>query len=82
MGDPLVIDAGELAVEEMMSALKEGRRLVVRTVFLGAEHEVTLRHDGETYYCDTPARLHKHTSEAEMRQCLVRQGYASESATE
>jgi len=78
MGDPLVIDAGDLDVEEMMTALDEGRRLVVRTEFLGEEHQVTLRHDGETYYCDTPARLHKHTSEDEMRQCLRRQGYVSE----
>jgi hemin uptake protein HemP len=78
MADPLVIDAGELDVEEMMAALEDGRRLVVRTEFLGSEHEVTLRHDGEIYYCDTPARLHKHTSEDEMRTCLRRQGYASD----
>jgi hypothetical protein len=38
-------------------------------------HEITLRHDGETYYCDTPTRLHKHQSTEEMRECLERQGY-------
>lgn len=78
MADPLEIDAGELNLDEMMTTLEEGRRLIVRTEFLGAEHEVTLRHDGEIYYCDTPARLHKHSSKDEMRQCLRRQGYASD----
>jgi hypothetical protein len=78
MDDPRVIEAGELDVDEIMGALQDGRRLVVRTEFLGSEHEVTLRRDGDTYYCDTPARLHKHTSEEEMRTCLRRQGYASD----
>lgn len=78
MADPLVIEAGELSVEEMMSTLEAGRRVIVRTEFLGAEHEVTLRYSGEIYYCDTPAHLHKHESAAEMQQCLRNQGYASD----
>jgi hypothetical protein len=78
MADPLVIEAGEMSVEEMMSALDAGQRLVVRTEFLGSEHEVTLRYNGEIYYCDTPARLHKHESADEMQQCLRNQGYADE----
>jgi len=49
--------------------------VVVRTEFLGSDHEVTLRWDGETYYCDTPTRLHKHDDAAEMRTCLENQGY-------
>lgn len=76
MPDPLVIEAGEMAVEEMMAALEDGRRIVVRTEFLGSEHEVTLRYNNEIYYCDTPARLHKHTCPDEMAQCLRNQGYA------
>ncbi len=76
MDEPLVISAGELNIEELISTIEDGRHVVVQTEFLGSEHEVTLRHDGEIYYCDTPARLHKHTSEAEMRKCLRRQGYA------
>jgi len=79
MTDPLVIDAGELNVEEMMTKIEAGRRLIVRTEFLGSEHEVTLRRDEELYYCDTPAHLHKHSSEEEMRHCLQKQGYASDS---
>jgi hypothetical protein len=78
MADPLVIEAGEMSVEEMMSALDAGQRLIVRTEFLGSEHEVTLRYNGEIYYCDTPARLHKHESADEMQQCLRNQGYADE----
>jgi hypothetical protein len=70
------IDAGEFDADELMDRLKSGERIVVRTEFLGDTREVTLRYDGETFYCDTPTRLHKHTEEAEMRVCIERQGYA------
>ncbi len=76
MSEPLVVDAGEIGVDEVLTTLDEGRRVVVRTEFLGSEHEVTLRHDGEIYYCDTPTRLHKHETADEMRECLTKQGYA------
>lgn len=76
MGETRVIEAGELGPDELLSALESGDRFIVQTKFLGAKHEVTLRHDGEIYYCDTPTRLHKHTSPEEMRTCLERQGYA------
>ena len=75
MPDPLVVTPGERSPEEILDALNAGRRVVVRTEFLGSEHEVTLRWDGETYYCDTPTRLHKHDTEAGMRTCLEQQGY-------
>lgn len=78
MGEPLRIEAGELTVEEIIVALEEGRRVVVRTELLGSDHEVTLRHDGTVYYCDTPTTLHKHGSSDEMRQCIRNQGYARE----
>jgi hemin uptake protein HemP len=75
MTEPLVVDAGELDTDELMETLEREQRVVVRTQFLGSEHEVTLRWDGDTYYCDTPTRLHKHDDEAEMRTCLENQGY-------
>jgi hypothetical protein len=75
--EPLVVEAGESSVEELLDALEDGRRVVVRTEFLGSAHEVTLRYD-DVWYCDTPTRLHKHESRAEMRTCLERQGYAQE----
>jgi hemin uptake protein HemP len=78
MSDTLVVDAGEMTAEELLEALDGGRRIVVRTEFLGSTHEVTLRHDGETYYCDTPTRLHKHETADEMRTCLERQGYGQQ----
>jgi formylmethanofuran dehydrogenase subunit A len=74
--DQSVIEAGEMDVEELLEAIESGERVVVRTEFLGADHEITLRYDGETYYCDTPTRLHKHDSRTEMRTCLEKQGYA------
>lgn len=78
MTEPLVVDAGELGVDELLEAIESGERVVVRTEFLGAEHTVTLRHDGTVYYCDTPTRLHKHESAEEMRTCLRNQGYGTE----
>ena len=78
MAEPMVVDAGEMPIDEMLTTIEDGRRLVVRTEFLGSEHEVTLRYDGDVYYCDTPTRLHKHPTKEEMRGCLRKQGYASE----
>lgn len=72
--EPLVVEAGEADVEALLDAIERGRRVVVRTEFLGDPHEVTLRYD-EVWYCDTPTRLHKHESREEMRTCLERQGY-------
>ncbi|WP_276273372.1 hypothetical protein [Haloarcula litorea] len=74
--EPLVVDAGEATTDDILDALESGRRVIVRTQFLGEAHEVTLRYDG-VWYCDTPTRLHKHDSREEMRTCLERQGYAS-----
>ncbi|AGN01385.1 hypothetical protein L593_07190 [Salinarchaeum sp. Harcht-Bsk1] len=77
MAGPLRVEAGEITADEILDALREGRRVVVSTEVLGADHEVTLRHDGSQYYCDTPTTLHTHESEDEMRQCIHNQGYAS-----
>ena len=75
---PLEIDAGELTAEEIVDAVREGRRVVVTADLFGSERRLTLRHDGETYYCDTPTRLHRHDDEAEMLTCIRRMGYASD----
>ena len=82
MTGPLVVESGELSADEVLSALDDGRSVVVRVEFAGATHEVTLRFDGNTYYCDTPTRLHRHTDEAEMRGCIENDGYASDGTTE
>lgn len=79
MSDPLRVSAGELTTDEILSAVEEGDRVVVQTEMLGNEHEVTLRHDGSVYYCDTPTTLHKHETAAEMRDCIAKQGYAGDS---
>ena len=75
MTEPLRVSAGELHVDEFLDALTDGRRIVVRTETLGTETDVTLRWDGEIFYCDTPTQLHKHDDEAEMRECIENQGY-------
>ena len=82
MGNPLYVSEGELSADEVLAALNEGRHVIVETEFLGSEHEVTLRWDGETYYCDTPTQLHRHEAEAEMRRCLEQQGYSEEGDAE
>jgi hypothetical protein len=75
MTEPVVVEAGDMGVDALLETIKTEGRVLVRTEFLGSEHEVTLRWDGETFYCDTPTRLHKHEDEHEMRTCLENQGY-------
>ncbi len=79
-GDTLTAAAGELDAEAILTALDEGRRVVITTERFGSSHEVTLRHDGTQYYCDTPTTLHRHESRDEMRRCITEQGYIEEIA--
>lgn len=76
MTEVLRIEAGDLSADEIIDALNEGRRILVDVEVAGGRHEVALRYDGETYHCDTPTNLHRHTDEAEMRGCIDRMGYA------
>lgn len=78
MAEPLRVAAGERSVEELLDALEDGRRVVVETEMFGGSHEVTLRHDGDVYYCDTPTTLHRHDSSDGMRRCIVKNGYGEE----
>lgn len=73
--DTLRTAAGELDAEEILTALDGGRRVVVTVERFGTVHEVTLRHDGKQYYCDTPTTLHRHDSRDDMRRCITEQGY-------
>lgn len=76
MSEPTVIEPGEYTVEELLAGLRDGERFVVLTEVLGSREELTLRFDGEIYYCDSPTVLHKHTSEADMRECVENLGFA------
>ncbi len=78
MDEPLRIDPGERPADEILTALHEGRRVILDVDVAGDSHEVVLRYDGETYRCDTPTSLHRHAEEAEMRGCLHRMGYAAD----
>jgi hemin uptake protein HemP len=78
MGGPTRIQAGELTVEEIIERLHEGNRLVIQQELLGGVHEITLRFDGDTYYCDTPTTLHRHETPEGMRICLDKQRYGAE----
>ena len=80
MDSPLQLDSGELTAEEILSELRDGRRIRVAVDLLGSTKEVTLRYDGETYYCDTPTQLHKHDDEAGMKECITEMGYADSDA--
>lgn len=75
MSDHLQIEAGELTVDEIIDALRDGKRISVQAEVFGAPETMTLRHDGTTFYCDTPTTLHKHESETEMRGCIEDMGY-------
>jgi hypothetical protein len=74
----LEIEPGDLTAGEILDALDDGTRIVVRLEMLGGVHEVTLRHDGSTYYCDTPTTLHKHDDSDDMRTCIEEMGYGRE----
>ncbi|MDF9748346.1 hypothetical protein [Natrinema salsiterrestre] len=77
MSNPLRVSAGELEIDDIMSAIEEGRRVVITTTAARTEYDVTLRYDGSVYYCDTPTRLHRHESEGEMRSCIRKMGYGA-----
>lgn len=72
----ITIEPGEHSATEILDRIKQGQRVLVRTTVAGTPHEIALRFDGETFYCDTPTRLHRHESEDEMRVCLEREGYS------
>jgi hypothetical protein len=76
MTSSTVIEPGERSIEELLAGLKDGERFVVRTEVLGSIEELTLRFDGDVYYCDSPTILHKHTAESEMRECIENLGFA------
>jgi hypothetical protein len=76
MTDTTVIEPGEHTAEELLAGLNDGRRFLVRIEVLGSTEELTLRYDGEIYYCDSPTILHKHTDEAEMLECIEDLGFA------
>lgn len=78
MTEVLRVEAGELSVDELIDALNDGQRILVDVEVAGGSHEVVLRYDGETYHCDTPTNLHRHTEESEMRGCIARMGYAAD----
>lgn len=77
MPEPLRAKSGELSANEILAALREDRWVIIETEVFGGVHEVTLRSDGETYYCDTPTTLHKHPDEEGMRACIDKMGYGS-----
>ena len=74
-GGPVRVRPGDLTVEEILERLHAGERVVVEREVLGGVHEVTLRFDGGTYYCDTPTTLHRHDTAEAMRACLDEQRY-------
>ncbi|MFW5964988.1 MAG: hypothetical protein ACOCQM_08975 [Natronomonas sp.] len=82
MSEPVLVEAGEHTAEELLTRLRNGDRLVVKTEILGSPEELTLRYDGTTYYCDTPTTLHKHDDEAEMEDCMRHYGYVKERGAE
>ena len=75
---PIRIEAGEVTVDAIIDHLHAGTRVVIERDLLGAVHEVTLRFDGETYYCDTPTTLHRHRTVEGMRECLSNERYGSD----
>lgn len=80
MVERTVIEPGDRTAEQLLRGLQNGERFVVRTEVLGSIEELTLRYDGEIYYCDSPTILHKHTDVDEMRECIENLGFAGQPA--
>lgn len=74
---PLRAESGEISADAILEAIHDGRRVIITREVLGGQHEVTLRYDGETYYCDTPTKLHRHETVEQMRTCLDAEEYAN-----
>ncbi|TSD14877.1 hypothetical protein DP107_07940 [Haloglomus irregulare] len=70
-----VIEQGECDAEELLGRIEGGDRIVVQTESFGGEHDLTLRFDGDVYYCDTPTRLHKHEDRDGMLECIRKYGF-------
>ncbi len=75
MAEPTRIRPGELTVEEILDRLHAGDRIIIEQELLGGVHDITLRFDGDIYYCDTPTTLHRHETPEGMRACLDKQRY-------
>lgn len=75
---PVRIQSGELPVDELVERVEAGQRVIIEREMLGTVHEITLRFDGDIYYCDTPTTLHRHETVEGMRQCLTDHRYASD----
>lgn len=75
MAAPLRIEPGELSATAILEELTAGRRVLVTVEMLGEPKQISLRYDGEIYYCDTPTRLHKHRDRDEMQACIQEMGY-------
>jgi hypothetical protein len=74
---PIRLSPGDATATEIIERLEAGDRVIVETELLGSVHEITLRFDGEVYYCDTPTTLHRHETAEGMRRCLDDQRYGS-----
>lgn len=79
MTDIRSISAGELPSKEIVTILHDERRLQIRTHVAGDEHTVTLRYDGERYFCDTPMKLLRSKERKDLVRCLRQMGYSKDS---
>lgn len=76
---PLQIPAGSLTVDRLIEALNEGRHVTIEIDAAGETHEVALQlsKDG-VYSADEPLSRSTYTSEPQMREWLLNQGYAKQ----
>ena len=66
------ISRNELTADEVIEIIDTGGRVIIEASVLGKSTRLVIRrHDG-IYYCDTPMKLMKHETPAELRKCLER----------
>ena len=68
------IAATETSTSALIDRLDAGERVVLELKKLGITTTVTLRKQGETYYCETPIKLLTYDTREGMKTCLERLG--------
>lgn len=78
MSEVTTIPAGTLGTEELLTLLHEERHIQIVSNQDGGNSPVTLRYDGQPYYCDTGTKLRRSGRKKDMEKCIKDLGYASD----
>jgi hypothetical protein len=64
----------ETTSDELLSVLDDDQEVNLEVGSADSTHSVTLRKQGDTYYCDTSVKLYSYESHEELLSCLEELG--------